>query len=76
MDRLKQSLLQFEARRLGNLLLTACQKLSDSNYSALVRALLEAGSNPDVAVDDTGNSSLHVAARLNDPVLSETKQEM
>jgi len=72
MDRLKQSLLQLEPHRLGNLLLIACLKLSDSKYSALVRFLLEAGADPDVAVDDAGNSSLHVAARLNDPVLSET----
>ncbi len=73
MDRLILSLHQFELCLLGNLLLKACQQLSDSKYySALVRFLLEAGADPDVAVDDAGNSSLHVAARLNDPVLSET----
>jgi len=71
-DRLIQSLRHLEPRRLGNLLLTACQKLSEyPKYSALVRFLLEAGADPDAAVDEAGNASLHAAARLNDPVLSE-----
>ena len=71
MDRLIQSLHQLEPHRLGNLLLIACQKLSDSKYSALVRFLLEAGADPDVAVDEAGNASLHFVSRLYDPILSE-----
>jgi len=72
MDLLNQSLRQLGPRRLGNLLLPACKNVYKFNNLALVRVLLEAGADPNVAVDaDAGNTSLHVAAGFHDQELCE-----
>jgi len=43
----------------------------DNAHLDIVRLLLEAGADPNVGVDGAGNAPLHLAARLNDQVLSE-----
>jgi len=64
MSLLTQSLRKLGPGKLGILLLPACKNICKFNhYLALVRVLLEAGADPNVAVDKvTGNASLHVAA--------------
>jgi len=64
-ESLIQSLNQLGPCRLGNLLLQSCEDLEYFNSLALVRVLIDAGADPNVAVDkNEGNTSLHVAAGL------------
>jgi len=71
-DLLTQSLRKLGPRRLGYLLQPACRNICKFNNLALVRVLLEAGADPNVAVDeDAGNASLHVAAGFHDQELCE-----
>ncbi len=58
-----QSLRLLGPYRLGLLLLPVCQKLGNLKALSLVRVLLDAGADPNVAVDELhGNASLHVVA--------------
>jgi len=67
------SLRQLGPCQLGNLLLQSCKHLNHCKSLALVRVLLEAGADPNVAVDELHeNASLHVAAGLSDRKLSGT----
>ncbi len=67
------SLRQLGPCQLGNLLLQSCKHLNHFKSLALVRVLLEAGADPNVAVDELHeNASLHVAAGLSDRKLSGT----
>jgi len=60
-----QSLVQFGPCRLGHLLLQSCEDPWYFQSISLVRVLLDAGADPNVAVDkNEGNTSLHVAAAL------------
>jgi len=69
---LEESLRQLEHYRLGNLLLLACKRLRDFKSLALVRVLLDAGADPNLAVDETtGNVSLHLTAMVNNRQLSD-----
>jgi len=64
-ETLIRSLSELGPCRLGNLLLQSCEDLGYFNSLALVRVLLEAGTDPNVAVEkNKGNASLHVAAAL------------
>jgi len=67
-----QSLRLLGPYRLGILLLPVCQKLGNVKALSPVRALLDAGADANVAVDERhGNASLHVAAGLSDRKLSD-----
>ena len=74
---LLQSLHPLGPYRLGNLLLPKCRKLENLKTLALVRVLLEAGANPNVAVDELhGNASLHVVAGLSDRQLGDAAERL
>ncbi len=67
-----QSLRLLRPCRLGNLLLTACQKLVNFKVLALLRVLLEAGADPNVTIDERHkNAPLHIVARMNDRKLGD-----
>jgi len=62
---LAQSLRFLGPHQLGNLLLQSCKKLSNFESLAVNRVILEAGADPNVAVDELhGNASLHIVAAL------------
>jgi len=62
---------QRERNREGLLLLASCKKEVDEHYLVNVRTHLKAGADPNSGLDRSGNSSLHVAAGLDDLKLSE-----
>jgi len=57
--------------RLGFILVRACEHTRNKRYLAIIRLLLEAGADPNVGLDRTGNASLHFVAGLEHPKLSE-----
>ena len=69
---LVESLRQLGHYRLGNLLLQTCENLKHYKSLAIVRVLVDAGAFPNLFVDgDTGDASLHFAARMSDRKLGD-----
>jgi len=69
---LTQSFRLLGPRRLGFQLLSACRMIDDFKDLSSIRILLEAGAEPNVAVDEFfGNASLHFVAGMRDRKLSD-----
>jgi len=62
--------------RLGFILLLACEHTWNPRYLATIRLFIEAGADPNVGLDRTGNASLHLVARLYDQELCEAADSL